>query len=107
MKRKMFIIALLLSSIFVLSSVASAGWFAVTVNQAGIDATTGAGFVQLTYVSGPGSWTGARWFVASSANAKTVLAVGLSAISINSQCTVRLDSTNEWSVLTGFFMKAQ
>ena len=106
MKRKLLFTVLLLSSIFVFSSIASAAWYVVTVNQAGIDATTGGAFVQLTYVSGPSpTWTGARWYIASGDNAKAVLAVGLSALSLTSQCTVSLDSVDEWSVLSGFFMK--
>ena len=108
MKRKLLIGVLLISSIFVFSSVASAGWYVVTVNEAGIDPTTGATFVNLTYVSGPEpTWTGARWYVATGDNAKAMLAVGLSAVSMGAQCTVSLDDVTEWSAVSGLFMRAQ
>ena len=108
MKRKLLMGVLLISSIFVFSSVASAAWYVVTVNEAGIDPTTGSTFVNLTYVSGPEpTWTGARWFSATGDNAKAMLAVGLSAVSMGAQCTVSLDSVVEYSWVYGLFMNAQ
>ena len=110
MKRKLLITVLLLSSIFVFSSIASAGWYEVTVNEAGIDTTTGATFVNLTYVSvvsGSGSWPGDRWFSATGENAKALLAVGLSCVSIGSNATANLPVLTEWSTVSGLFMKGQ
>ena len=108
MKRKLLIGVLLISSIFVLSSVASAAWYVVTVNEAGINPTTGATFVNLTYVSGPEpTWTGGRWYVATGENAKAMLAVGLSAVSMGAKCSVDLDSVTAYSVCDGLFMRAQ
>ena len=108
MKRKLLIGVLLISSIFVFSSVASAAWYVVTVNEAGIDPASGATFVNLTYVNGPEpTWTGGRWYIATGDNAKAMLAVGLSAVSMGAQCTVSLGSVDQWSVVSGLFMRAQ
>ena len=108
MKRKLLIGVLLISSIFVFSSVASAGWYVVTISEAGINPTTGATFVNLTYVRGPEpTWTGKRWFIATGENAKAMLAVGLSAVSMGAQCIVSLDSVTAYSVVSGLFMRAQ
>ena len=108
MKRRLLIAVLVLSAVFAFSSIASAAWYVVTVNEAGIDPTTGTTFVNLTYVSGPApSWAGPRWYIASGENAKAMLAVGLSAISMGANCTVSLDNVNEWSTVSGLFMKGQ
>jgi len=108
MKKRILITVLLVSSIFVFSSIASAAWYEVTINEAGIDPTTGVTFVKLTYVSGPApTWTGARWYIASGENAKAMLAVGLSAISVGANATASLSDVSEWSVVSGLFMKSQ
>jgi hypothetical protein len=108
MKRKLLIAVLLVCAVFAFSSIASAAWYVVTVNEAGIDPTTGITFVNLTYVSGPSpTWTGPRWYIASGENAKAMLAVGLSAVSMGAQATVSLDSVDEWSTVSGLFMKGQ
>ncbi len=98
----------MVSSIFVFGSIASAAWYEVTVNEAGIDPTTGVTFVSLSYVSGPApTWTGARWYIASGDNAKAMLAVGLSAVSAGAKATVSLNDVTEWSTVSGLFMKGQ
>ena len=108
MKRKLLVTVLLVISIFAVSSIASAAWYVVTVNEAGIDPTTGMTFVSLTYVSGPSpTWTGPRWYIASGDNAKAMLAVGLTALSTGNTATVSLDDVTEWSVVSGLFMRNQ
>ena len=90
MKRKLLITILLLSSIFVFSSIASAAWYVVTVNEAGIDGATGATFVRLTYVSGSNpTWTDQRWYVATGNNANAILAVALTCVSTGYQATAQ------------------
>ena len=108
MKKIFVIVALLLVSVFAFHSAASAAWYQATVSQTGIDPTTGTGFVKLTYVSGPApTWTGARWYTATGANAKAMLAVGLTAISTGNKVTVSLDNVAEWSPCSGLFMQDQ
>ena len=108
MKRKLLVAALLLISIFAFSSIASAAWYVVSVNEAGIDPTTGTAFVSLTYVSGPSpTWTGPRWYIASGSEAKALLAVGLSAISTGNTATASIDDVTEWTVISGLFMRNQ
>ena len=108
MKRKLLIIVLVLSSIFVLSTVASAAWYVASVNETGINPVNGVTFVKLTYVSGPSpTWIGAKWFIASGTNAKAMLAVGLSALSTGNTVSVSLESVAEWSTCSGLFMRSQ
>jgi hypothetical protein len=107
-KTKSIMLAILIVSMLVFSSAASAAWYVVTVNESGIDPTTGVTFVSLTYVSGPEpTWAGPRWYTASGDNANALLAVGLSAISMGNTCTASLDDVTEWSVVSGFFMRNQ
>ena len=108
MKRKLFIIILLLSSIFVFSSIASAAFYVVTVNEAGIDGTTGMTFVRLTYVNGPNPvWADQRWFVATGDNAKAILAVALTCVSTGNQATAQIPDVTQWTSIAGLFMKGQ
>jgi hypothetical protein len=110
MKRKVFITVLLLSSIFVFSSIASAAWYVVTVDGAGIDAKTGATLVRLTYVSnisGSDQWAGPRWFIASGDNAKAILAVGLTCVSTGNQATAELLDVAEFQSIAGLYMNGQ
>jgi hypothetical protein len=108
MKKKLLIVVLILGAVFAFSSIASAAWYEVTVNEAGIDPTTGITFVNLTYVSGPSpTWTGGRWYIATGENAKAMLAVGLSAVSMGAKATASLDSVEEWATVSGLFMKGQ
>ena len=108
MKRKLIITVLVLGSIFILTSVASAAWYVASVNETGIDPITGTTYVSLTYVSGPSpTWTGARWYIATGSNAKAMLAVALSALSSGNTVTVSLDDVTEWAACSGLFMRNQ
>jgi hypothetical protein len=107
MKRKLLIIVLLLSSIFVLSTVASAAWYTATVNETGINPVDGTVFVKLTCADASPAWTGGLWFIATGTNAKAMLAVGLSALSTGNTVTVSLDNVAEWSTCSGLFMRSE
>lgn len=99
MKRKTIIaIILILAFLAIPISNLSAGtWYKATVNGTGIHSSSDVVWVNLS----SDSWQGRLWFVISGTNKKAVLAVALTAISMDRAVTVELSSTDQWSVITG------
>ena len=110
--RKMIVMTVLVAAILMASSAAiaaSGNWYRCSMDQAGIDTETGIAFVRLTMLeslSGGPTWTGSRWFI-SSAEAKSVMAVALTAQSSSYDVTVSIPSIVQWSEITGIFCKVK
>ena len=106
--KKILTITAIVFSVFMLSSSAALAdsWHVCTVAQAGVNALTGVVFVEVDEVS-DANWSGTRWFTISGSDAKTVLAVALSAQSLSEQVSIQLVNTTTRSALKGLYLKPE
>jgi hypothetical protein len=79
-------------------------WYSVTINYAGVN-TTPANVVYVNVTSQDGSWSGAKWYIATGTEAKACLATALSAWSMGAPVMLVLDDTDldDWSPMYGIF----
>ena len=85
---------------------ANAATYIGTIIQINVDGTDGTIYIAMDEQS-DANWTGGRWFVATGAHAKLLLATAMMAMTNNYVLGMDLDSTAEWSPINSFTAASQ